>query len=860
MPSSHERPSRRLSNADTFWANLSPRARHSICLGIFLVVAASFYAPVLFDGQSIVGSDLLNFQAVSEVVETHHEQTGEWARWAPNVFSGMPYINYQNAVPQVDDLVSVLRGHIWPIGHLFVLMVGVYLLVFYLTRDQFAGLLSGIAFGFTTYIPIILGVGHNTKFIALAYAPYVLLAFVYTLRNPSLLGGLFFAAALALQLRANHPQIVYYVGMVLALWWLVELIGAVREERAGPLAAATGWLGLGTVLSLLMSAQPYLATYQYKQFSVRGAASAATGGGGGMGWSSAMNWSQGPAELFTLVVAEAFGGGGQTYWGPKTFTEGPHYVGGVVAALAGLAVWRVRTWWTWGLGVGVLATVLFSLGQHAPWINRPMFNYFPFFDAFRAPETWLSMSALGLAVLAGVGLDYALRRDESRSRRQRQQADPRQRPILWSFAVVFGVVALVWLTPNTFLDFEKPNERQQIRQLLLQQNPNVSPDDPRVDQTVQQAIQKQKEQRQNAFTTDAQRTLLFLALVAGVIVLYRRETIPAWVAGFAVVAIVTIDLWGVDARYMGEDGFSSQEDAEEAIATYQFDQFLLKQQQEAGGLGHFRVLSLVQGRQTRQGVAFVRANPMSHARPSYHFESVGGYHGAKLQRYQDFLDHILQVNEPGGPNENALDLMNTRYIVAQEPLPGTSVAYRSEKSNVLVLENADAVPRGFLVGNTEVIEEPEATWARLRESSFDPRETAVLPEPLDVPVTSIDSSSTAEVSLEHYEPEEIRWSVRTDAPRLFVASEVYYPAGWNAYLDGEQVPIHRVDYLLRGVPVPEGEHTLVMRFEPKADRYGTWIAGTSTVLVYGGILVLVGLRYRRRWAGTEPDEKNDDAA
>jgi len=845
MASSTRSPAPRADHADTIWSRLSPTMRHGACLGILLVVALAFYAPAVFEGKSIQGTDSITFRANAQVTIEHHEKTGEWARWAPNVFSGTPYINYKLAVPQADTLVNAVRGFAWPVGHLFVLMAGVYLLVFYLTRNHFSGLLSGLAFGFTTYIPIIIGVGHGTKFIALAYAPYVLLAFAYTLRNPSLLGGLLFAGALALQLRAKHPQIVFYTGMALALWWLVEVIGAIREDRVPQVATSTGWLALGTVLGLAMAAQPYLARYQHKQFSVRGAAAAATGGngGGGIGWVPAMRWSHGPGELFTFVVAEAFGGGGQTYWGPKTFTEGPHYLGGVVIALAGLAVWRVRTWLTWGLGLGALSTALFALGKYAAWLNWPMFRYFPFFDAFRGPAMWLSVTALVLAVLAGIGLDYALRREKKRGRKA-QQADSRQRPILISFGVVFGIVALVWIAPNTFLDFEKPNERQRIRQALLRQNPNVSPQNPRVQQAIDQQMQKVKQQRRSAFTTDAQRTLLFLFAAAGMLVLYRRETIQPWMAGLGVVAIVGLDLWGVDSRYMGSERYSSQQ-VEQSISTYQFDQFIKKQQQEAGGLGRFRVLSLVEG------------DPTSTARPSFHYENVGGYHGAKLQRYQDYLDHILQVTGSGGPNENALDLMNTRYIAARQQLPGTEVAYRSQQSGVLVLENTDAVPRGFLVGQTEVVENPKKTWARLRSSSFDPRQTALLPEPLDKPVTPVDSNSTAEATLESYAPEEIRWTVNTDAPRLFVASEVYYPAGWHAYLDGKRVPMHRVDYLLRGVHVPEGEHTLVMRFEPAADRYGTWIAWASTIFVYGGILAFVGLRVRRREG--EADENGEES-
>jgi len=559
-----------------------------------------------------------------------------------------------------------------------------------------------------------------------------------------------------------------------------------------------------------------------------------------MGWTAAMRWSQGPGELFTFIVAEAFGGGGQTYWGPKTFTEGPHYITGIVVALAGLAVWRVRTWLVWGLGVAGLGTALFSLGKYAAWLNWPLFRYFPFFDAFRGPAMWLSVTALALAVLAGMGLDYALRRDEGKGR-QAQQADSRQRPILISFGGVLGIVALVWLTPNTFLDFEKPNERQRIRQALLRQNPNVSPQNPRVQKAVDRQMQKFKAQRRGAFATDAQRTMLFLVLAAGALVLYRRETLPAWGAGLAVVAIVGVDLWGVDARYMGEDRYSSQE-VEQSIPTYQFDQFIKKKQKKAGGLGRFRVLSLVEG------------DPTSKARPSYHYENVGGYHGAKLQRYQHYLDHILQVNAQGPPNENALDLLNTRYIAARQQLPGTEVAHRSQKSGVLVLRNKDAVPRGFLVGQTEVVENPKQMWSRLRSSSFDPRQTALLSEPIEAPVTPVDSNSTAEVTLEHYGPEEIRWTVNTDAPRFFVASEVYYPAGWNAYLNEKKVPIHRTDYLLRGVHVPEGEHTLEMRFEPKADRYGRWIAWASTILVYGSVLTFFGRRVRRRGELTEDGE------
>ena len=838
MASRSRPPSPRTQHADTWWAQLSPTARHGACLGLLLLVAAAFYAPVLLDGKTIHGGDVVSWRANAEALIEHQKQTGERVLWAPNVFSGMPafLINYKLVVPQLDTVVNALRGAMWPIEHVFLLMAGVYVLMVYLRRDAWAGLVAAVGFGFTTYLPIILGAGHQTKFVALSFAPFLLLAFAYTLRNPSLLGGLLFAGALSLKLRAKHPQITYYVMMVLFVWWIVELVGAVRDDTTGPFAKATGWLAGGTGLGLLMVAQPYLATYQYKQFSTRAAEAAAGGAGGGgggaMSWDYAMRWSQGIAESITLVVADAFGGG-QNYWGPKPFTEGPHYVGGVIVALAGLALWKVRSRAVWGLGAAAGATLLFAFGRHASWINRPMFDFFPFFDAFRAPETWLSITALVLAVLAGFGLDYALRREPARGRK-RQAPDARLRPIIIAFGVAVGLVALLWGTRDTLFDFEQPNEEQRIVQAIQRQNPNLSAQNQRVQRAVQQEIQRRKGQRRADFSTDAQRTLFFLVGAGLALVLYRRETIPGWLAGVIVVGLVTIDLWSVDTRYLGSDDYSEGGGAEQEIPTYAFDQFILQQRKQAGGPGHFRVLPLAEG------------NPTNTARPSYHYEQVGGYHGAKLQRYQDYLDHILQINQGGAPNENALDLMNTRYIVARQPLPGTQVVHRSEQSGVLVLENPDAVPRAFFVGQTKVVEKAQATWQRLRSADFDPRTTALLPQPLDEPITPLDSTSTARVELQRHTPAEIEWTVETDAPRLLVASEVYYPAGWTASLDGEPVPIHRVNYLLRGVHVPAGEHELVMRFEPSADRIGTWIAAVATAVDYGGILWIVGVPYVRR--------------
>jgi hypothetical protein len=818
---------------NSWWTRQPGYVRDGIIVALLLALALGFYSPIVFGDQALYPSDSVNWRSSVEAMIEYEEETGELALWSPNVFAGMPgYLGRFNPeVPQFDTLMNGFRQIAWPASHLFLMLLGTYILVTYLTRNRFAALVSAVAYGMTTYMPIIVAAGHNTKFVALAYAPLVVLAFVYTLRNPTLLGGLFFAAAMALELRAKHPQITYYILFLIGVWWVVEVVGAYRREEWKPIGRATGWLAMGSVLALLMVAQPYLSIMEYQDYSVRGASTAAAegegGGGGGMGWERAMMWSQGPGELVTWLIADAYGGGEQTYWGPKSFTSGPHYIGGVIIFLALLALWRVRTNAVRALGIGGLLMTVFALGKYASWINRPMFEYFPYFDAFRAPETWLSVVALVLAVLGGYGLSYCVGGGPSDD-----SFDERTRSIFTTGGSVLAVVALLWLSGDAIFSFEKPNEVVQYRQAIADQN-QMSPSNPQVQQAAQKYLRQAKQERADMFSSDAFRTFLTVLLGLGLLGLYRYEKIPGWAAALGVLVIVTVDLWGVDRRYLGEEQMTRESDLEQQIAEYGFDTFIKERVDEAGGSGHFRVLPLAM-------------NPMNWAQSSYHYESIGGYHGAKLQIYQDYIDHILFAQGRQQPNENAIDLLSTRYIIARQPLEGTEVVYRDEQTGLVVVENPDALPRALFVGQTEVIEDPEQTWQRLRNPSFDPRETAILSEPVDFETTSIDSASTAEVTLHEFTPRQITWQVRTDAPRLMVASEIYYPAGWNAYVDGEQVPIHRANFLLRAVPVPEGEHTVTMRFEPTSYQAGVWISRISTLFVYGGVVLILGMGWYRR--------------
>ncbi|NNF56888.1 MAG: hypothetical protein HKN04_01475 [Rhodothermaceae bacterium] len=819
----------------TAWEKLPSWGQHAICIGFLVIVAVSFFSATTFGGRTLAGGDTVQWRGAAEAMLQYEESTGVDALWAPSLFGGMPgyMIHYRAQVPQLDSVLNGLRRMgLWPVAHFLVLLLGTYFLVGFLSRSKLAGTLSAVAFGLTTYVPLILTAGHNTKFIALAYAPWLLFAFAAVLYRPddsSWIRHLFLAALFAiiaaLNLRAGHIQITYYVVFAIGVWWIAEGIAAVRLKRTRQFALGTGVLLLGSLLALAMVAQPYLAQWEYKAFTIRSA-----GPSGGLAWSYAMAWSQGIKELVTLGIAEAYGGGGQTYWGAKPFTAGPHYVGALVLMLAFLGVFGIARRATTGLGIAALLMTGFALGENLSLLNRPAFELVPLFSSFRVPETWLAAVALMLAVLAGYGAYYVQRREAT--------AEAEARKTRWIYTGLgLGAVLLVglWLGGGSLFEFVREGEAQQVEQAVAQQM-GVGRSDPQVQAFTEQYLRETRDQRADMFRGDAFRSLLFLALGGVLLVLYRRRILPPWAVVAGLVILITVDLWGVDRRYYNEENpaLRRRSDLAAAVQRYDFDQFIQNEVEVAGGPGHFRVLPLA-------------LNPMNDARSSFFYESLGGYHGAKLGLYQDYIDRLLFAPE-NQLSSNALDLMATRYVIAGQPLPGFEPVYQDDDTGLLVLEKPDVLPRAYLVDSVAVVPDEEEHLARLLDPAINLRHTALLYEapPEGYRPTRSDSTTTARVDLQRYTPREIVWEVETDQPRLLVASEVYYPAGWVAEINDTPAPIQRVNHLLRGVYIPAGEHIVTMRFDPSSHRTGLLIAWLATALVYLGAIALGGLLWYRR--------------
>ena len=802
----------------SWWAMQPPLFQHTVCALALLVVAMYFCWPTLFSGRSLVGGDIVQWRAAAQSMIEYRQETGEEPLWASNMFAGMPgYIVSPPAlVPQIDEIPRAIRRISWPFSHVIFMLMGTYIFVWYIIRDTLSSLLAACVYGMTTYLPVILVAGHNTKFVALAFAPWLLLAFIYGMRKPSLVAGLLFAVALAANLRAGHVQITYYVTFIAVVWWIVLAIEAWRQKKLPPFLRSTGILAMGSVLALLMVAEHYWPTIEYKEYSIRGMSSG--GGAGGLTWDYAMRWSQSPGELLTLLVADAFGGGSSSYyWGTKPFTGGPHYAGSIALLLGILAVWRIRSRLAISLGIAGGLMILFSLGHHFGVLNRAMFNYFPLFDAFRVPETWLIAVVLVLAVLSALGLSYIVRREVSVAAER-----TKWNTIYIIYGVTGGVLMLLLTTGGSLFDFQREGERQQVVTYVAQSSQR-SPTDPQVIAAAEQLLSEQLVvPRKDAFMADVKRSLLFVVLTSIALVAVRRGKLSSWVFQGLLVLLVVLDLGGVARRYLNTEHLSISKNPVQRITTWDVDEYVLEQE------GQFRVLSLESRDQTGLG------------RPSFHHESLGGYSAVKLRLYQDFLDNILMDPNTAAPNENALDMMNVRYILSQAPVSGTSSVYYGSESGFSVYENLDVLPRAYLVGQSEIIEDPSDAMYRLQEPDFDPAVTAILPLPIEEAVTPIDSSSTTIVNTLNHGPRRITYEVETDAPRLLVISEVYYPAGWTAMLNGESVPIHRANYLLRAVAIPAGRHKLEMSFDPTSLIWGKRISAISTIFVYGLTLIFLG--------------------
>lgn len=791
---------------------------HLLILIGFVVISLAYFSPVL-KGKQIKQSDIMHYIGMAQQQKDFKAQTGQETYWTNSAFGGMPTYQLGAKYPHnyIKKLDLSLRFLPRPADYLFIYFLGFYVLLLVLKVEYKLAALGALAFGFSTYLIIILGVGHNSKAHAIAYMPLVLSGIVLTFRKKYIIGFLLTTVALALEICANHFQMTYYLMLLVIVLGFAYLFDAYRKQMLPHFFKAVGILVVAVGLSVALNATNVLATQEYVKESTRGQSELTINPDGsprevtsGLSKAYITEYSYGLLETFNLYIPRFLGGGSgedvgkdsesykfytgigaspiealnevkhtPTYWGNQTIVEAPAYVGAVVLFLFVFALFLVKGRLKWWLVGGSLLSLILSYGDSEPFafITNFFIDYVPLYNKFRAVSSIQVILELCIPVLAIFGL--------SRLFNQYEKDEDKLKALKFS-AIIAGGLALVFLLFKGAFDFVGVNDGY-YRQAYGQYG--------------EAFVDALREDRKSFFTQDTLRTLILVVLSAGTIFMFLKKKLSETLVVVVFAALILFDLVGVDRRYVNNDNFVSAIQVNKPYQANAADLEILKDND------HFRVLDL-----SSEG-------SRAPAKSAYFHNSLSGYHAAKLKRFEELYDFHIARN-----NMNILNMLNTKYIIAEE------------EGQVFPYTNEDANGNAWFISDLEKVNSANVEIQKL--DSLNTRIKAVTTsEVLSNKQYSVDS--TANIKLTEYKPNYLNYSATNSKDGFAVFSEMYYGQGWQAFIDGNKVPHQRVNYVLRGLEIPSGEHTIEFKFEPQVVKTGSTIALASSIVF--GLLLLGGL-------------------
>ncbi|HEY1060426.1 MAG TPA: YfhO family protein [Daejeonella sp.] len=804
---------------------------HLAIIGIFIALCFVYFSPAL-QGKALYQSDVLMAQGMQKEIMDIKAKDGKGPLWTNSMFGGMPafqiWVQYPNNVTTyvISFFKTVFPN---PIDTVLLYLLGAYLLFCVLRMNPWLAAAGAIAFAFSSYNFQIIDAGHSNKAMAIAFFPPILAGIIMAFRRQYLTGAVITALFLAIEIRTNHIQMTYYLFIALLIYVGIELYHAVKTKTTQDFLKSFGYLAAAVLLAVAVNAGMLWTSYEYGAETIRGKSNLKTEKSepnNGLDREYAYQWSQGLGESLTFLVPNAYGGasgagnldensevaktlatkgipaeqlmpamqqlsqiGLSTYWGDKQFTSGPWYFGAIICFLfiLGLFIVKNRIKW-WILSASLLCLIL-SFGRHLPFLSDLFFDYFPLYNKFRAVESILVITAFLIPVLAILAVKEVAFHTE----------DPKKltKSLLNSLYITGGLLLILIAVPTVLLDFKTQNHNAFIEQLTQVTNG---------DRTFADSIAKALvDDRISLARMDALRSLFFVLVGAGLIWALIRKKMNPQVTFIILAAVILVDMWNIDRRYLNNEKFVDKSVLAQQFKTRDVDQLI----QRDGS--YYRVLDLASG------------NPFSNSIPSYFHKSIGGYHAAKLKRYQEVLDK--QFN--GAINEDVLDMLNTKYLITSDQ--------NGQKETMV--NRSTAAGNAWFVQNVEYVK--SADEEMLAISSFDPKKVMVVHEefkPL-IDIKKVGYDGNAFIRLTNYHPDHMTYEYSSGRDALAVFSEIWYDKGWNAYVDGEKIPYFRADYLLRAAQLPGGNHKLEFKFEPTSYYTG------ETISLIASILLILGLAY-----------------
>jgi len=796
---------------------------HLLAFVLIMLVIFAYFTP-LFNGKVLKQYDVLQWKATFQEIAQFEKASGERTFWTNSIFAGMPsYLigatYHGNYTGNILYYISDIFKH--PADTIFLLFACFYVLLIAFEVSPWLAMIGSLAFALSSFNFINIDAGHVTKGNAIAFIPLVLAGIQITLHKNKWLGAVITGIAVSFELSAGHVQITYYLIFIILAWMIVELVQAVKNKTlpkfivAGALLAVSAAVGIGTNITGL------LATEEYGKYSIRGQSeltktqsgeSNAANSSSGLDKDYALAWSNGVVEPFTILVPNFYGGASNgdlgtssntfkelqrqqvpnakevvkqmpIYWGDQPFTAGPIYYGAIIVFLFVLGMFLVKNQAKWWIFTAAMLSIFLSMGKNFMPLTDLFFNYFPLYNKFRSVTFVLCVAQTMFPFLAMLAVKEVMDK-------KLKQADW-MRSLKFSLGIVGGICLLFALIPGFFFDFSTENDaRMKLPEWLLRA---LTAD------------------RESLLRADAFRSLVLILLAAAVLWFYQKGKLKSELMMAILGILVVVDLWGVDKRYLNDKDFEKKK-GEAAVQKTPVDEQIL-----ADPDPHYRVYNNT-------------TDFDKDALTAYYHKSLGGYHGAKMRRYQELIEWQLVKM-----NMECYNMLNAKYFILQD-----------STGNKFAQQNVNANGNAWFVSEINWVANADEEIVAL--SKFNSKQTAIIDKRFEGEFKGFvpNRDSSARISLTKYQPNKLDYTSQSSTDQLAVFSEIYYEKGWNAYIDGKLVPHVRVNYVLRALQVPAGSHTIEFKFEPTVIGTGEKIAYASSWLLYGGLLLVLGLSFYRK--------------
>ncbi|MBE7632766.1 YfhO family protein [Tenacibaculum finnmarkense genomovar ulcerans] len=784
----------------------------AITLLVFAVISLLYFSPVL-SGKQLKQGDITQFIGMSKQVKDYRLKKETEPYWLGNAFSGMPA--YQVSAYYPNDFVRYIDKAIRflprPADYLFLYFFGFFILLTALKVDWKLAILGSLSFGFSTYLIIIFGAGHNAKAHAIGYMPVVIAGVLYVFRKKYLLGFVLTALAMALEVYTNHPQMTYYLGFCLLILGIVEFIDAIKTKNLSVFAKQAAILIAAMAIGLGVNSTRLLSMKQYGDFSTRGKSELTINPDGspkekstGLDKSYITEYSYGIFETFNLIIPRFMGGGtveelGEnsefyqtleknagrsvakeyskqvlTYWGTQPIVEAPAYIGAILFFLFFLGIFLVKGRLKYWLVSATIFSIVLSWGKNFAGITNFFIDYMPLYNKFRAVSSIQVIAELCVPLLGIIAL-----RDLFCSK---IASEEKENALKNAFYVLGGITLLFALFGSSLFAFEG------LRDAQYQQLPTL------VDALISD--------RKAMLFNDSIRSFLLILASAVLLWFYLKGKLKQVPVILILGALIIFDLVSVDIKYVNKEDFKTARKVLKPFTATKTDTEILKDK------SYYRVANF-------------SVNPMQDGRTSYFHNSIGGYHAAKMKRYQELFDYQISKN-----NMEVLNMLNAKYfIVGDDKLQ----------------ENTDANGNAWFVNNLKIVTSADEEILAL--DSLNTKTSAVINAKNYTKANQFKRDSTAIISLIKNDVTTLVYKTDTQENQFAVFSEIYYKGGWNAYLDDKLVPHYQVNYVLRGMEIPKGNHEIIFKYEPKIIETGNKITLFSYVLL---LLIPMGWFFIRK--------------